>query len=210
MTTIDTQQRSEQWYAARRGLPTCSRFDMILTAAKGQPSAAQDTLINQLLAESLLPPEQGVIRPMTAEMEQGMILEGEARCRYELEYALADVREVGFVLHDSGLFGGSPDALVGDTGGVEIKCPNGVTHIGYFRGGTLPNEYKAQVAGYMVVTGRKYWDFFSYARNLPPFHLRVQWDAFTDKLEAELYNFCNKYNEARKQFGLEPIGAAKQ
>lgn len=206
MTIMDTAQRSEQWYAARRGLPTCSRFDKILTAAKGLPSSAQETLICELLAESILPPQQGVIRPMTSDMEQGVILEAEARCCYELEYATEPVREVGFVVHDSGMFGGSPDALVGESGGVEIKCPQGATHIGYVRDGVLPNEYKCQLHGNMIVTGRRRWAFFSYARNLPSFHINVQWDDFTEKLAAELLKFCAKYNGARAAFGLPKIG----
>jgi hypothetical protein len=208
VTTIDTAQRSEQWFAARRGLPTCSRFDRILTAAKAQPAAAQSALIDELIAETICPPQEGLIRPATAEMEYGLKLEAEARCAYELEFARGNVREVGFVLHDSGMFGGSPDALVGEDGGVEIKCPNAATHIGYVRAGVLPNDYKAQVHGYMVVTGRAWWSFFSYARHFPPFHVRVERDEFTAKLAAELLNFCQRYNEARAKFNLPPIGAA--
>jgi hypothetical protein len=208
MTTLDVQQRGPAWYEARRGLPTCSRFDQILTAAKGQPSSAQDSLINSLIAESICPPEEGVIRPMTSDMEYGVKLEAEARCAYELQFAAAPVTEVGFVLHDSGLFGGSPDCLVGEAGGCEIKAPKTETHIGYIRGGVLPNEYRAQVSGYMIVTGRKWWDFFSYARSLPPFRLRVTRDSFTDKLEAELFAFCKRYNAERAKFDLKPIGSA--
>lgn len=209
MIAVETAQRSEAWFDARRGLPTCSRFDKILTAVKATPSSAQDTLINELIAESVLPPEEGFIRPATDEMRSGMILEGEARCRYELEFASAPVSEVGLLLHDSGLFGGSPDALVGDEGGVEIKCPNPSTHVGYFRAGVLPNDYRCQVHGYMVVTGRRWWDFFSYARSFPPFHLHVVRDGFTDRLEAELISFCARYNEARAKFDLPPIGTQK-
>lgn len=208
MTTVTAPQRSEQWFAARRGLPTCSRFDKILTAVKGAPSAAQDTLIDELIAESVCPPDAGLIKPQYSsdEMIAGMRLEAEARCAYELEFAKWPVHEVGFVLHSSGMFGGSPDALVGDVGGVEIKCPNAATHVGYVRGGTLPNEYRAQLHGYMVVTGREWWDFFSYARSFEPFHLHVERDAFTAKLEAELLVFCRRYNEARAMFNLPPIG----
>ena len=215
MTISDAQQRSPEWYEARRGLPTCSRFDQILTAAKGQPSKAQDTLICELIAESICPPEEGVIRPMTPEMEYGMRLEAEARCAYEMEFASSAfesmaVREVGFVMADCGLYGGSPDALVGEDGGVEIKCPNAATHIGYIRSGVLPNDYKCQVHGYMVVTGRKWWDFFSYARHLPPFRLKVQADDFTALLAKELNAFCVSYNAARAQFNLPPIGGTKE
>jgi YqaJ-like recombinase protein len=207
MNTADVQQRSPAWYERRRGLPTGSRFHMILTAVQEKPASAQETLINELIAESILPPTEGLVPGhITEEMRQGMILEGEARCAYELEYADAPVSEVGFVLHDSGLFGGSPDALVGDNGGVEIKCPSAVVHIGYFRAGKLPSEYRCQVHGYMIVTGRTQWDFFSYCRNLEPLHLRIKRDEFTDKLEAELYRFCEKYNKEREKFGLKPIG----
>lgn len=205
MTTLDAPQRSQEWFEARRGLPTCSRFDRILTAAKGLPSAAQQGLIDELLAESLLPAEEIPTR-VSADMEFGLRLEAEARCSYELEHATEPVKEVGFILADCGLYGGSPDALVGDSGGVEIKCPNATTHIGYIRVGVLPNEYRCQLHGYMIVTGRHWWDFFSYHRGLPPFHLRVQRDGFTAKLEAELNEFCKRYAEARAKFNLPPHG----
>jgi hypothetical protein len=207
MQTLDVQQRSQQWYDARRGMATCSRFDSILTPKTAKPSSAQETLINELLAETMLPPEQGVIRGMTAEMEQGVILEAEARCCFELEFAKAPVKEVGFVIASNGLYGGSPDALVGEDSGCEIKCPAGHTHISYIREGVLPSEYKCQVHGYMIVTGRKQWDFFSYCRNLPPFHLTINRDEFTAKLESELATFVAKYNAERVKFGLTPIGA---
>ena len=210
MSTPDTPQRSLAWYERRRGIPTGSRFDMILTPSQGNPAAAQETLINQLIAESVLPPDEGLIPGhITEEMRQGMILEGEARCAYELQYAKEPVSEVGFVLHGSGLFGGSPDALVGEDGGVEIKCPAPATHIGYYRGGELPLTYRCQVHGYMIVTGRKWWSFFSYARNFEAFHVIIERDEFTQKLEDELYRFAERYNNARKLFGLKPIGSSE-
>lgn len=205
MKEVSCQQRSEAWFAARRGLPTASRFDKILTAKKGEPAAAQEGLIDELLAESLLPPQQGVIRPATEEMYEGMRLEAEARCAFEVGYASEPVKEVGLIIHESGMFGASPDALVGGDSGVELKCPNGATQIGYLRAGVLPSEYRCQVHGSMVVTGRKTWSFFSYARNLPPLHLLVEWDWFTDKLAAELIKFSSRYNAERVKFGLQPF-----
>jgi len=209
MKTVEVAQRSKEWYEARRGLPTCSRFDKILTASTAKPSAAQETLINELIAESIMPPEQGVIHHISPEMEYGMKLEAEARCAYDLEFAKEPVKEVGFLIADCGLFGGSPDALVGENGGVELKVPNASTHIGYIRAGVLPSEYKQQVHGYLVVTGRKFWDFFSYARHIPPFHLRVEPDEYTAKLSAELMSFAQRYNIERAKFGLAKINAIK-
>lgn len=208
MKAITVAQRSEEWFAARRGIPTCSRFDKILTPKTAKPAAAQSTLIAELIAESVCPPDEGMLKPQftSADMEYGMKLEAEARCGYELEHATGNVSEVGFILHDSGLFGGSPDALVGEDGGVEIKCPNAATHIGYVMANELPPEYKCQVHGYLVVSGRKWWDFWSYCRHFEPFLLRVERDDFTDKLEAELRAFAERYNEVRKRFKLNPIG----
>lgn len=210
MTTFDQmQQRSEEWFRVRRGIPTCSRFDKIITPAKGEPSKSQDTLINELIAESICPPDAGFIKPtfISPEMEYGMKLEAEARCRYEFDHAGAlQVRETGFVLHDSGTFGGSPDALVGDKGGLELKCPLASTHVGYIRDGILPKDYRCQVHGYLIVTGREWWDFYSYCRNLPPFHLRVMRDTFTDILAREMTSFVARYNAERAKFNLPPIG----
>jgi len=146
---------------------------------------------------------------MTAEMEHGVIREAEARCSYDLEHAKGPVKEVGFLIHESGLFGGSPDCLVGEDGGCEIKCPNGSTLIGYIRDGYLPDKYKCQVHGYLAVTKRAYWDFFAYSRNIPPFKITVYPDDFTKKLEAELFKFCERYNTERAKFGLPPITKIK-
>ena len=80
--------------------------------------------------------------------------------------------------------------------------------IGYVMENVLPPAYKCQVHGYLIVTGRKVWNFWSYCRHFEPFLIRVERDEFTAKLEAELYNFCKRYNEARARFGLPPIGKA--
>lgn len=206
MTILDCPQRSDAWFAARRGLPTCSAFDKILTAGKGIPSSAQDKLISELIAEALCPtygPDY-----TSADMQAGTGLEAEARAFYAFERGLA-VREVGLIISDCGRFGGSPDALVGEDGGLEIKCPSAPTQITYVRVGQLPDDYKCQVHGHLVVSGRQWWDFLSYYPGLPTFQVRVTPDAFTAKLAAELEKFCARYNEVRATFGLAPIEAGK-
>ncbi len=205
MKTFAVKQGSEAWFAARRGVPTASRFDRIITPVTMKPSSSQGKLIDELIAESLLPASTEPER-MSEEMRSGMILEAEARCCYELGHATDKVTEVGFLMHDSGLFGCSPDALVGENGGVEIKCPNGTTHIGYVRAGVLPSDYRCQTHGSLIVTGRPWWDFFSHHRGLPPLCVRVMRDGFTAALEAELFAFSVRYNEARAAFGLPPLG----
>ena len=73
------------------------------------------------------------------------------------------------------------------------------------RAGKLPDDYKCQVHGHLVVTGRKWWDFRSYYQGLPAMQIRVYPDDFTAKLAAELSAFCERYNAARITFGLQPL-----
>lgn len=209
MITLNMPQRSAEWYEARRGLPTASRFASILTPKTGVPSKAQDTLINELIQESVIPLEEVPVQQVSDDMEYGIRLEAEARCSYELEHATGKMTEVGFLIHDTGLFGGSPDCLVGENGGVEIKCPAPKTHIGYVREGILPDDYKCQVHGHLIVTGREWWDFWSYCRHFDPFLIRVTRDEFTAKLDTELRKFCIRYNEVRAQFKLPPMIAKR-
>jgi len=195
MKVFDCLQGSKQWHDSRRGVPTASRFDMILQPHKCKPSASQDRLINQLIAETysnIWPEVAGYISPA---MDHGTKTESTARARYELETDI-DVQQVGFCLSDCGRFGCSPDGLVGSDGGVEIKCPERATHVQYVRDGVLPLEYKAQIHGCLIVTGRAWWDFWSYAENLPSFKIRVYPDDFTKLLHEEVLRFVDKYQAA--------------
>ena len=64
--------------------------------------------------------------------------------------------------------GCSPDGLVGEDGGIEGKCPNPATHPSYLElVDTPPSEYRWQVQGSMLVTGRPWWDFVSYHPDFP-------------------------------------------
>ena len=102
--------------------------------------------------------------------EWGVMMEDEARNRYA-ELRGCQVEEVGFVPYDRfpKLVGGSPDGLVGDDGGIEIKCPftldKHMQHYLYVNYAQLREnepEYYWQCVMNMMVTGRVWWDFVSY------------------------------------------------
>ncbi len=130
-------------------------------------------------------------------MEQGSILEEYAVPFYEMTFN-EDLRRVAFVTTDSGKYGCSPDALIGDDetgGGLEIKCPLLKTHVKYLMEGKLPDDYKCQVHGSMFVTGRKWWKFMSYFRGHTPFVLRIDRDEeIMKKIETALEKFYKKFN----------------
>ena len=172
MRIDQNEQGSPEWLAARLGIPSASMFAKIVTT-KGIWSASADAYINQLVAERLTGEREEVFQ--SHHMLRGTELEPDARDLYSL-ISDAEVTEVGFCLHDTLSAGCSPDGLIGDEGGLEIKAPAPATHVEYLRGGVLPSKYKQQVMGCLWITGREWWDFVSYHPTMKPLIVRVERD----------------------------------
>lgn len=198
MRILDFDQKSPEWYAARRGLPTASEFGNIITQKKGEYAAAADSYIDRLIDE--------LVRPQAAESfegnkhtRRGEALEPEARELYAFEFD-CEPRQVGLVTNDEGTLGCSPDSLLGEDGGLEIKCPDGPTFVKWARAGGLPDEHKAQVHGSLIITGRARWTFMAYCPGYKRYLWTVTPDAFTDKLRGHLDRFLADYAKARELF----------
>lgn len=192
------EQLSDEWWELHRGRPTASSFSKILTPKTCKVSAQAEDYICELIASkyAIDLPRGGFENDHT---RNGINTEPEARRWYEMECG-EDVRQVGFVTTDDGRFGCSPDGLVGEDGGLELKCPSGKVHVAYSLVGGLPDEYKAQVHGCLVVTGRSWWDFCSYHPGLPPLRVRVTRNSYTDLLQRELDTFWGRYQDKLNQF----------
>lgn len=200
MQILDFDQRSPEWYTARRGIPTASEFGSIITAKRMDYASAADTYINALIDEIIRPDaERGFSG--TRHMRRGCALEDNARELYAFMHDI-EPRQVGFILSDDGTMGCSPDSLIDPDGGLEIKCPDGPTHVKWLRGKSVPDEYKAQTHGSMIITGRAWWDFLSYCPGYPPLLVRVTPDAFTDKLRKHLVRFNTELEAAKAAFNL--------
>ena len=182
-------QRTDAWHAARAGKFTGSRFADLLAVSKrdGKPLKAYDDLIWQIVTERLTQqPSESIT---AAALQWGTEVEEYAREAFELETGLV-VQEVGFIPHPEHAFiGVSPDGLIGDTSGLEIKCPkNPAIHLERFLTG-MPDMYRAQVQGCMWVTGRTHWHFASYDPRMPESHRLLiipveRDDAFIAQLES--------------------------
>lgn len=173
----DDQQRTEQWREDRSGCFTASGFADLhwdrepykTGDRKGQskpPPKSRTNYIAQVVAEILTgKPTDG---PRAKALDYGTEMEPEAMAVYEQRRGLI-VEVCGFVHHpDYPFAGASPDFLVGDDGGGEIKCPMSRTvHAITLRDG-LPPEHIEQIQGGLWVTGRKWWDFISYNPDFPP------------------------------------------
>jgi hypothetical protein len=178
------EQGTDAWLAARLGKPSASCFSKLITMT-GKPSSSADGYINLLLAERLT----GKSEPhYTSEaMILGTEREPEARADYEFITG-NKVDQFGFILNESQSYGCSPDGLVGDDGGLELKCPAQTTQAGYWRDPQSGvKKYYQQIQGCMWVTGRKWWDFFSYHPDMPHVLVRVKRDQdYIDKLSEQV------------------------
>ena len=100
--------------------------------------------------------------------------------------------EVGFVLHDSGLYGGSPDSLVGEDGLVEIKTRAPHLFLEDLDRGGIPPEYQWQMRMQCLVLGRSWCDLAQYCAPLGRLrveHLEPTEDELADLHDA-LQTFC--------------------
>jgi len=197
MKILDAEQNSEQWLIDRLATPSASSFGKILTAT-GKQSTQANGYMDQLLAEWLAG------KPVDAFegnqwTEQGHEREQEARDQYGFITG-NEVTEVGFCLTDDGRYGMSPDGLVNDNGLVEIKSPKASTLVGYHLGGKLPNTYKPQVMGQLLVSDREFCDFFVYHPDIEPFFLHVERDEqYIIELTKAMDKFVEQMLEKREK-----------
>jgi len=158
MIIVDCEQGTPEWFEARLGIPTASEFGKIITPAKLEPSKSADTYINKLVAEWLRGKADESFQ--SDWMKRGHEVEEEARDFYTFQTDV-EVKQVGFCLADNRNYGCSPDGLM-EEGGLEIKCPSPGVHVGYLLADKVPTEYRLQILGSMLTTGRDWWDFLSY------------------------------------------------
>ena len=158
------EQRSPEWFEARRGKVTASRVVDILPGKKGFHLKARVTYMLELLAERLTGEVADNYESFA--MREGTEFEPLARSEYEALYG-TPVEEVGFIDHPKiKNFGASPDGLVGKDGGLEIKCPKSKTHItvikGFLAGEEFDSAHIVQMQVGILCSGRKWWDYVNY------------------------------------------------
>ena len=187
MIIIDCEQGTPEWFAARLGKPSASRFAEIYTST-GKESKSREKYLYELAGEIIS--GQMDVGYKNGYMNRGNELEEEARSTFEFIEGV-EVQKVGFCLEDGERWGCSPDGLILPDGGVEIKCKNLALHVECIKKDAVPAQHMVQIQGGMWVTGAKYWYFMSYFPGVKAFIKRVERnDAFIKQLEAEVIRFC--------------------
>jgi hypothetical protein len=191
MKIIECTQGTPEWFSARCGVASASRFGAIMATVKTGEAAERRNYKTDLVVERLTGrPLEGFT---SQAMKQGIEREPFARMAYEAQTGNI-VQEVGFCRLEDMDAGASPDGLLGDDGGLEIKCPERSAHLRYLQQDAEPPEYTWQIQGGMWITGRAFWDFVSWNPDFPE-HLQLivrrikRNDEAIKKLAAEVTKF---------------------
>ena len=188
-------QGSVEWLKARLGVVTASELDNLVTPEfKLRTGETPKSYLAKKVAEKLTGDYMDGLS--TFDIEQGTILEEEARPWLAMELD-CDIERVGLITREDGRCGCSPDGIISNNVGVEIKCPKASTHAKYLLNGELPKEYAAQVHVSMYVTGFAKWFFVSYHRKMPKLVLLVERDeAIQERIHEAVTKFISEMDAA--------------
>ena len=200
----DIEQGTPEWFAARAGIPTASRFSTVMAKGEGKTrSEYMRKLAGEIITGELA---EGFTTP---HMERGKLMEDEARETYAFINSV-EPYQVGFIRN--GDKGASPDSLIGTDGGLEIKTALPHIQIDRLERDRLPPEHKAQVQGNLWISEREWWDFVSYWPRLPMLITRVFRDEpYIKTMSDEIDRFNDEKAalvERIRAYGQEPTKEA--
>lgn len=153
------EQRSQEWFDARRGMLTGSNIGAALGV---NPWKTPEDLIRQMVRDC-----HGAPSEFTGNMatEYGNDHEPLAVMEY-MGKTGNHPEECGFYVHpEHPWLGASPDAFVGDDRLLEVKCPFGLRNKNppEFKSAADQPHYYAQMQIELACTGRKVCDFYQWA-----------------------------------------------
>lgn len=150
------EQGSDEWLRMRRGIITASNISKILTP-KGLKISTSTGYLYQFCRQSIDSMPFGEFS--TKHTDRGHIEEALALQVYEANHVA--VKRCGFIENDNHGFtiGCSPDALVGDDGGVQVKSFTPDNQFGNIVDDNIEPAHMLQVQMELLVSEREWWDF---------------------------------------------------
>lgn len=202
-TILTGDQRTPEWFAMRLGCATGSVFsDVLAKGSGGKEATTRETLRVKLALEIITgrPSEQGFSNRHTK-----LGTEREPLGLQAFENATGNLLEqVAFIKLDGRRVGVSPDSLIEDNAGVELKCPTPHVHFSYLSLTTKPPaEYVAQVQGNLLVSGRDHWYFASFNPEFPK-ELQLHWfrverdEPYINAMDDALWRFSYDVDQTVK------------
>jgi len=151
---FDIIQQTPEWFALKELKMSASHATAIGNCGKGL-----ETYIRKLVMDSIV--ER--IHYTNKDIDRGNELEPIARQVYEFENDVT-VKQVGFISYND-YVGCSPDGLINDDGGLELKARNNDIHFGLLIGDSVDSSTIWQMNMCMLISDRQWWDFGSYNPN---------------------------------------------
>lgn len=184
------EQRSEEWFEARKGKITGSMVGAILGL---DPNCSREEAMRRMVRSAHGAPSEFTGNVAT---NWGVVHEAEAREDFEYVTGLK-VEPATFVVDPSRPWlGASPDGYVGNVALLEIKCPYGLRNGGEFKSVEDQPHYYAQMQVQLLVTGRHrcyFWQWTTLANKLDIVTFDQDWvDQNLPKLEAFYQEFLNE------------------
>lgn len=171
----DIIQGTQEWFDIKRGVVSASKVNCLMTAngapAKNKTSRRYAT---EIAAERILGFSEE--SRQSYDMYRGTMQEPYARDLYNEAYNTT--ASCGFVTTEyKGIkLGVSPDGLVGEDGGIEIKSRIAAHQFDTIISGAVPDEHVNQIQTFLLVTGREWVDYVQYSNAMPLFAKRVNPD----------------------------------
>lgn len=202
--TYDIEQGTPEWHDIRRGMVTASVVGQLVTPTlKVAANMDSRALAALLVAERIT----GHTDPsfVSDDMERGWEDEPRAIETYS-EWRETEVTPLGFMVRDDWGFpiGYSPDGLVGEPGLIEVKSRRPKIQVQTVLGDKVPASVMAQIQCGLLVSGREWCDYLSYAGGMPLWVRRVEPDqrwfeaiiAAVRAFEEAAEGMANRYLEA--------------
>jgi len=172
MRVSNAPQTSPAWHKLRLGKFTASQVYRLIGRDSNKLTKGAISYVMEKVRETVYQQEKDT--PTNDAMIWGTEHEALAAKEYQIKYNVF-ARTIGFVYSDH--YGASPDRLIGELGGIEIKCPL-TKHLDNCLIKSSEQLLKHQKAYFwqcymnMLCTGRLWWDFVSFDPRLTN-HLRL-------------------------------------
>jgi hypothetical protein len=201
-------QGTPEWDDLRRGMVTASVVGQLITPStlKVASNPTSRGLTALLVAERIT----GWTDPtyVSEDMERGWEDEPRALAAYA-EAKGVEVQEMGFMVLEGswGRLGYSPDGLVSDTGLTEVKSRRAKKQLATILADEVPAENIAQIQAGLLVSGREWCDYISYAAGMPLYTKRVYPDhAWHKAIQAAVQAFEEAAAAMTEKYGQAVVG----
>ncbi len=198
----DIPQNSPEWMALRQGSVGGSSISAVLAKGKGNAkSKMRQGLLYKLAGEIITGTRDESYTNKF--MERGHLWEPKARAHYEWEND-CDVEQVALIKSSMPRVHVSPDGLVGDDGGIEIKTMLPHVFIELLDTEKIDGYHIKQCQHFLMVSGRKWIDYVPFCPEFPnPMWVKRLYrdEEMIRTIEAELVRFLKELDALLGKIG---------